>query len=389
MGLALIVILLVFARFSEEKNILGRQSSNGLQWGSCDVFSGIADPSLVCANFTVPLDWSNTASDQFAYLFVAKLQARNSPALGTIFMNPGDSSYPGTSYLRWKSELLSDITGGVFDIVSWDPRGIGFTYPRISCGAPLDVDFTDDLLNARSSGPSQADIDGFLANATTIETAFKAFAQQCVDTHQDNLRYIGTVATARDLVALADAIEGPGSLIRYWGLSHGTLLGSYLLDLFPERIGRVVLDGVQDATLYSQSPSYLTYADSIRDADYALQAFFDACAEAGSSRCAIAVPGSTGTSLRQWINDLIDAAYDAVQAQNVGIRVRPSVLRHLLQATAISPESWRTNAETLASMFRDLHYIGTSSTHSVTSTQYSVQPITSSPHTTQYNGYGH
>ncbi|KAG8933403.1 hypothetical protein FRC02_011938 [Tulasnella sp. 418] len=249
------------------------RQSDRIQWGPCvRPLTWGEESSLVYANFTVPLDWTNTSSSQKAVLYIAKFKASNGKSLGTIFVNPGGPGGPGSEFLRVSySQQLSSITGGNFDIVSWDPRGVGLTTPAINCfdakgnqtADEVAMAFQQFLLNNtlqdRASGPDQADIDTFLGNATKIEGHVQAFIQRCVEKNQDNLKSVGTVAVVKDLVALADAIEGPGSPIRYWGFSYGTVIVSYMLDLFPDRVSRFVLDGVVDGTIYSQKPSYQFY----------------------------------------------------------------------------------------------------------------------------------
>ncbi|KAG8933401.1 hypothetical protein FRC02_011936 [Tulasnella sp. 418] len=362
-----------YIRPSHQRSIEPRQSDS-LQWGPCHKPNRRSEASsLVCANFTVPLDWTNTSNEQKAVLYVAKRKARNGRSLGTIFVNPGGPGGSGFDFLYdAPSELLSNITGGNFDIVSWDPRGVGMTTPAINCfdaqgdysedlvAVNSQIYLSDNTLNARSNGPDQMDINTFLGNATNIEGYMQAIIQKCVEKNQDNLKFVGTVATVKDLVALADVIEGPGNPIRYWGFSYGTVIGSYLLDLFPNRVGRVVLDGVVDTTIYSQKPPYQIYADLVQDAEIALQAFYDACAVAGPDLCAIAKPNSTGATIRQWANDLIDTAYVGPRSEVANIT--PTSIRSLLTNIASLPTMWEDLAGSLALYYYELHGIPVNST---------------------------
>jgi pimeloyl-ACP methyl ester carboxylesterase len=60
---------------------------------------------------------------------------------------------------------------------------------------------------------------------------------------RQNASMVGTAFSARDLMQIVDAIE-PDGLLRYWGLSYGTVLGATVASMFPDRIDRIVLDGV-------------------------------------------------------------------------------------------------------------------------------------------------
>ena len=79
-----------------------------------------------------------------------------------------------------------------------------------------------------------ADLTALRSQAAIVQERYIAFSKKCVDFNGDNLTYIGTVATVRDLAALADALDGPGSLVNYIGLSYGTNLGSQFMAIFPE-----------------------------------------------------------------------------------------------------------------------------------------------------------
>ena len=76
-----------------------------------------------------------------------------------------------------------------------------------------------------------ADIQAFLSQADTMQGKYDGLAQRCLE-HSDGkyLPYVGTAATARDLAALADALDGPGSPVNYIGLSYGTILGAWFIN---------------------------------------------------------------------------------------------------------------------------------------------------------------
>ena len=79
-----------------------------------------------------------------------------------------------------------------------------------------------------------ADLDALRSQAPVMQEKYTALSQRCLDIHGDNLKYMGTTATARDLAALSDAIDGPGNPVNYIGLSYGTVLGEHFMGLFPE-----------------------------------------------------------------------------------------------------------------------------------------------------------
>ena len=116
-----------------------------VSWGSCESFGvNSTDSNLQCATLEVPMDYHDDSAGK-ARLAVIKYSATASKKLGTIFFNPGNPLYPsfiafhscpiftggpGESGVEAISELgqaFSQGFQGGFDIVSWDPRGVGYT----------------------------------------------------------------------------------------------------------------------------------------------------------------------------------------------------------------------------------------------------------------------
>ncbi|KAI0327948.1 hypothetical protein GY45DRAFT_1075402 [Cubamyces sp. BRFM 1775] len=96
----------------------------------------------------------------------------------------------------------------------------------------------------------------------------------CADTM---LRYVGTAATVRDVVAMADAFDGLGSAVNLWGTESGARVGAYLLKMFPERAGRVILDAPEDLQAYLHGYSYETWKTALQHAHEALSQFVETC----------------------------------------------------------------------------------------------------------------
>lgn len=91
----------------------------------------------------------------------------------------------------------------------------------------------------------------------------------------------------RDLAGMFDALEGPGSDINLYGYSYGTLLGYWVTQMFPERTGKVILDGVVDPTDWAQYQPYLGWDLDIADAEATYKGFTEACAAAGPNGCSL------------------------------------------------------------------------------------------------------
>ncbi|OSC97433.1 alpha/beta-hydrolase [Trametes coccinea BRFM310] len=331
-----------------------RAEPSGLNWESCpDIPSGSAN--LACAYLQVPLDYHN-ASAGYATLLVAKANATSGDPKGTIFMNPGGPGASGLTSVAIDGPKLMNHSGGFYDIVSWDPRGVGpYTYPGdVFCLSDEEsatfwngsIEVTG--INWLGNFTNQTDLNNFYNQGPIIDRQYRALAEKCLQTSNGtNLRYIGTASTVRDLVSLADALQGPGTPITYWGLSYGTLVGAWFMDMFPDRVGHVILDGVVDATFVGTQQPYKTWRDQISSAEDVYNAFANACGLSGPGGCRLApFEGATGADVVNYISSAIEVVHDHPLAGNVSMAtLRSSLFDGLYQA-----QLWSSFAnDTLAS----------------------------------------
>ncbi|PKK50094.1 hypothetical protein CI102_6654 [Trichoderma harzianum] len=286
-----------------------------------------------CARLEVPLDWLNETDTRVATIAMIKLPAvvpDDDPTFGgTIFTNPGGPGSSGVEFLLISGRYLQytvDKPGRRhYEIVSFDPRGVGKTTPASDCfnGNLLARDAF--LLETRGNGALTKG-DNTIAYSLAI---MDAFAQRCQEA-EDAMAFVGTPNVARDMVEMVDRIdelrkkeavqkrkgyeapdtydsdmEGelkkrsapkrksaelhdePGNVprLQYIGFSYGTVLGNYFASMFPGRVGRLILDGVCDIQDYTTGPGWLT---NTVDADEIFDRFFEGCAAAGPEICALA-----------------------------------------------------------------------------------------------------
>ena len=215
-------------------------------WGSC---SGVSTAEGAdCARVRVPLDYS-APQGRTIELQLARLKATGDK-IGTVFVNPGGPGGSGVSFLTDLGDYLPDQITDHFDVVGFDPRGVGSSTP-ISC-----VD--DDTLTAYLDGTYKvaagsaaaakgAEVATQLGVAAPDDAAEEAgqiamIGQACQAKDAELTAHIDTVSAARDLDVLR-AIVGDAKL-SYLGYSYGTFLGTTYIDLFPKNVGRMVLDGV-------------------------------------------------------------------------------------------------------------------------------------------------
>ncbi|KAG8992911.1 hypothetical protein FRB94_011186 [Tulasnella sp. JGI-2019a] len=136
------------------------------------------------------------------------------------------------------------------------------------------------------------------------------------------------------------------------------------LPVFPERVGRVVVDGVANATMSSSSKAYEFFASSISDGDKALQGFLIQCAEAGPSGCALASSNSTQASLNAWVDQLINDAYKFAPLAS---GITSWDIRRLLEATARAPSKWQSMAGVILQAHQAIYILISSSNTTNTS----------------------
>ena len=198
-----------------------------LDWQPCD-------HGFQCARLLVPFSYSQPGGDRFS-LPVIKLPAAD-PAerIGALVINPGG---PGGSGVQYALSARSEFTPRVldrFDIVGFDPRGVGGSKPALRCMSAPDLDKyfeTDDT----PSDPAQL---------AALITESKFYAAECARNASGLLPYIGTPNAARDLDVLRAALGEPK--LTYLGKSYGTFLGTWYAQLFPGRVRALVLDGAVD-----------------------------------------------------------------------------------------------------------------------------------------------
>ncbi|KAI0330979.1 alpha/beta-hydrolase [Cubamyces sp. BRFM 1775] len=330
------------AVYASAASVDTQTQTTGLQWGPCPEYP---DAGLSCAYFDIPLDYHN-ASAGTGHILVVKANATVGESKGTIFMNPGGPGVSGLESLATDGPAMLNHSGGVYDIVSWDPRGVGpYTYPGdVFCLADEEYDSfwngSIEITGGHWLGnfTNQTDLDNFYAQAPIIDAQYRAFGERCLQgPNSTTLQYIGTTATVRDMVALADALQGPDTLIHYWGFSYGTLVGAYFIEMFPDRVGRVILDGIIDATAIATQQSYLLWRTQVSSAEDVYNGFANACALAGPDECAVApFEGATGADVIDHISKAIETVHDHPSASNVSMML----LRGNIYGGLYKPGQW-------------------------------------------------
>jgi len=171
-----------------------------------------------------------------------------------------------------------------------------------------------------------------------------------------HLQYIGTSSTVRDLVTLGDKIVGPGQPINYWGFSYGTFLGFHFINMFPDRVGRVIIDGVVDPFVWGKVELMHTL---LTDAEAAFLGFGNACASAGLGGCKLLTllhMGATGEEVKRFIEDSYDLALKIFLTKPAEDVVNPLEIKALIFYTMYFPGGWSQIAnEVLYPLIHNIH----------------------------------
>lgn len=216
----------------------GLVKSSTIRWQQCD---GSQLRGAECASLTVPLDWTALAGRTIR-LAVARVRA-SGPAdkrLGVLLFNPGGPGSPGLPSLTMVASWLPADVRTRFDLVTWDPRGVDQSGPRV------------DLCPAgpRTSPPATGPIDwAALATASYEERADEM--SSCLTARAAVAPYLGTSFGVRDLDALRRALGE--RQITYWGMSYGTTIGRAYAQRYPTRVRAMVLDGAIDPSSTTES----------------------------------------------------------------------------------------------------------------------------------------
>jgi hypothetical protein len=212
---------------------IGIQPSRSLDWRPC--YGGSFD----CARLDVPLDWQDPSDDERVVLAVMRLPAatkNQSDYRGPVIFNPGGPGGSGIWSLRDHGKYLQAIVGDNHDIVSFDPRGIGASVPRIQCWPSQQDKLFWELQDVGV-------IDAHPGVLYDSYTRAKAFSQACEAQLGDQgiLRHSSTSYHARDMLEILEKMGQ--KKLKYWGFSYGTVLGGTFAAMYPDRVERLVSDG--------------------------------------------------------------------------------------------------------------------------------------------------
>jgi pimeloyl-ACP methyl ester carboxylesterase len=207
---------------------LAEYEQQRLDWSQCyDYFD--------CAELRVPIDYQDLSVGTFRISVLRSAAKNQERRLGSIVVNPGGPGGSGIDYAYAAEYIFSPEITDRYDIVGFDPRGVGESEP-IYC-------FNDEELDKNLSADPKPD------NATELQESLdesERYAEKCAE-NTDYLEHFTTLETARDMDILRAALGE--KTLNYVGKSYGTYLGTLYAELFPKNVGRFVLDGAVDPNI--------------------------------------------------------------------------------------------------------------------------------------------
>ncbi len=277
-------------------------------------------PTLDCASVSVPLVYANPSAGTTTIRMARQRAAKSDQRLGTLFVNPGGPGGSGIEFLPNLVEKLPTEIKDRFDVVGFDPRGVGQSDP-IEC-LP-----NKDTLNGLDPDPATPTEEQAFADAQT------RVAAACTAKLGSKLSAYGTTATARDLDVLRQAVGD--DKLTYLGFSYGTEVGAVYATLFPNHVRAMVLDGAVDP---NDKNSEATQAAGFQ---LAFDRFVAACA--GSSQC---VAGPDAKALYERVKAAAEQAPIPVPRSSRSLT--PGYLLSGVGAAMYDKDSWPLLAQGLA-----------------------------------------
>jgi pimeloyl-ACP methyl ester carboxylesterase len=238
-----------------------------------------------CATLTVPLDYAKPEGRAIE-LSVLKVPARDAKRrVGSLIVNPGGPGGSGVEYAASGEGSFGNELLASFDVVGFDPRGVGESTP-LECQGVQDL----DTLIASDPDPDTP------AETEYSDGLLKKLGADCLRKSGDLVRHMSTVEVAKDVDVLR-AVLGDRKL-SYFGASYGTYVGATYAGLFPGHVGRMVLDGALDPSISSVDLSLV----QAKGFEVALRAYVGACVDRGG--CFL---GSTVDAGTKRIREFLDS----------------------------------------------------------------------------------
>ncbi|MFD6142299.1 alpha/beta fold hydrolase [Promicromonospora sp. NPDC060271] len=279
-------------------------SADDIPWTTC-ANEGAA--AFDCAAVEVPSDYDEPQGPTTTIAMTRLPALDQENRIGSVVVNFGGPGGSGVSTLHGIGAGLFDASVRErFDIVSFDPRGIGLSDPT-TCFPTL-ADEQEFMASSLILPQDESQNARFVREAATL-------ARGCTIFGGDRLATASTANVARDMDVLRERL-GEDTLT-YVGYSYGTVLGATYGKLFPDNVRAMVLDGTLDPQVWTGDAGGKLFGDRIRQAEGASETygeFVRLCTEAGE-RCALNALGDPA--------EVVEAVYAALKEQPVELPTGP------------------------------------------------------------------
>lgn len=251
------------------------------------------------------MDYTNVTVGT-THIAIIKLAAQNSSA-EDLLINSGGPGGSGVDLVLQGAPAISAKVGTQYNLIGIDPRGVNNSGPDVSCFPGYPAAARNAFYAEAFAVPEDTSAYGLKKNFQTIG----AYGDWCTGVYSvnDTAKYISTAAVAQDFLHYIEvAAQHKGSepseaKLNYYAVSYGTVLGATFASLFPDRINRMVLDGVVDSEDYYAGG----WKTSIYDTDEAFRAFFRTCFDAGPKLCAFHKNATSWEQLEERYNVILAA----------------------------------------------------------------------------------
>ena len=254
--------------------------SQELVWDDCK-----DDKKFECAEIQVPIDYQNPGAASLT-LALKKLPAKQSSnKVGSLLINPGGPGGSGTDYVTYAEDAFGKRLMDSFDIIGFDPRGVALS-------TPLDC-LTDKEVDEFIAFDGTPDTDQELKDSLQLSINL---AKGCEAVENNLIAHVGTQEAAQDMDIIRELVGD--EKLNFLGASYGTYLGGMYAELFPDKVGRLVLDGAVDPSLSGEEQSF----DQAVGLDTALKRFVEDCPK--HDDCPLTQTGASGV---KEIRDFLDS----------------------------------------------------------------------------------
>lgn len=313
-----------------------------LIWGDCKDDSA----GYLCATATVPLDYKKPDGKTLD-IALKKLPAADDVAeRGSLFVDPGGPGDSGVAAMEAMSLALSDDVRASYDIIGFDPRGVGQSASLV-CWSPQDLSQAVAAKKEVVGSDSSRTSNSMILNTENPGWGLAAVRQGTMDSAKcarysetpELSDYMGTRSVARDLDILRNLVGD--TELNYWGTSYGTFIGSIYAVLFPRRVGNMVLDSAMSLTKsWTEGDRELTIFREER-----LRAYIESCL--AQNGCPLT--GSVDEAFSQLHDFLLSLDEAPLSVEGSSLSVGTKDAAYFVSSFALgSPDNWQILTEMLS-----------------------------------------